>query len=513
MSYQSKEQLTLNSQELPLDMLEAEGGSDNDPIRYYIDTRTHDRYVRLLSPDNGFPLIIQLPKPCKEERVSDSIKTWEKINNEVMLDPISMKLLIEILSRFARTKRQPLFIEGPPAVSKTFLIWVAACILEMPYVRVTFSGSSTESTFIGGPQPNTEFRLNLTLQEVLGSSAVTKVVSRIEGKAVSDRTTKEQEQIEIVGIIKDNLTNNIPTVKMKVDIQMLENLFGISIIDRSNYVWKDHPMIWAVEAGGLVALDEPNLANTKIFEVLLSFLDINTTEIHVSGNRPGPVIKHKDSIIVGAQNPPKVKGRQILPGSTLSRVDHIILPPITGEFVRNLLEFFIYGRDPKMLINGSMRSGRTNVPTNFRQLEMVPLIDGIIKTITDIFVTIIGLIDNHEIGTSVSEGGNYEFDQRKIYRLLEAILSFARNQSFSEHNSRLEYEPVHWSKAIKEAMRKTFLSGMSGSETTGDYARVKAIIDNNPLWKLLDKQRPGIPSYVGGNMSGWVSGETFTPDF
>jgi len=126
-----------NKEALVLSDYEFENNNPESPIRFLCNKNNpNDRLVKI-----GREIVPVLPKP-EDPELLEHWWDWKEIEKMVCFDQPTLNLLEEVASRYNR--RQSLTVEGVPAVTKTFGIWVFAVLIGSPYYRVNMTPNSKD---------------------------------------------------------------------------------------------------------------------------------------------------------------------------------------------------------------------------------------------------------------------------------------------------------------------------------------------------------------------------------
>ncbi len=497
-------------------------GDDSSALRFYAknDDERH-QIVRMYCPEFDTPVIVRIPEMPANEKMQERITQWEHIQEQVMLDETTLWVLGEIGVRYNR--RQPMTLEGPPAVSKTFATWVFSAIIGQPYYRLSFSAGTKESNIIGSRVSDQKEIILPTVMRLLKSAGVSRQVEwrkKLIADGKEDKLTSADRDLIIV---YDNLIELLES-KALDDEEVLDaakalmSQINLELLIKSEYTWKDSPAVEIIEWGGILALDEPNTVdNTSVLEVLLPLLEVNTVSFSVSGFRP-PVVRSPDAFIVMAQNPPAVSGRSYLSDAWQSRNETVVLPNVTPEYVENILKFKMVGDDPDVRVNGKLIKGRRGVETPQKSyFESLPAdkVNVVCKSIATLHVSLSEMVSKGLIGRTKKNGGSYVFDQRDVSALVDAMIAGINRTAEETPNGGLE-EPaeINWGNVVREALREVYLSGVFGDEKTpSDYKIVYDYIDSMPLWNMLKPKNQAGHNYMGPGASAKVSGNEVVPEW
>ncbi len=462
-------------------------GGENAPLRFFVNKNNpKDTLVRIMYPGSEYPVVVRIPEAKTNPDLEAMTQYWFEIETKVMLDETTLWLLGEIASRYNR--RQPLILEGMPAVSKTFVTWVFACIVGQPYDRLSFSAGSKEQHIQGSRTPDVKIKVRTDLERLLDSKAVTKKIQRIEYKDEEKRTPVETDILLYHETLRELLKNpEVNEEEIYFTCELLQSVLNVKLLVESQYAWQDTNAVKILEGGGILALDEINtVEDIAVTEVLLPALEVNNQTIPMPKARGKHVTRHPDAMIIIAQNPISVAGRNALTDAFESRCEKVIVPNITEEYISNVLTFFMTGNDPTSRINGRLIKGRENVPTSQRKhLEFMPKRDLVIQAISTIHVKIAEMVTKQVIGRNKRDGGSYVFDQRDIAAILDAMQATIEREFVKDTATGLEPVDIDWIHVVKKSLKQVYVSCLPGDETTGDYQRVNDFIENQPIWNMM----------------------------
>lgn len=502
----SEEYIRSHFRSIDFSQYEAESGTESSPIRYYRHKEQPEkRLLRLIAPGMEFPMVVTLPEKTNNPELRGMIETWENIQNRVMLDTTALTVLYRMAERYEQ--RQPLILEGPPGVSKTFLTWVFACMVEAPYHRLSFSSGTREGQILGSRSTKQITTSVMSTYDLIRFPLFQNEFRAAERTPEDRRSERHQTLINCLDSLIYLEEAGVPVTDAGyiLTLQMLESALGknVELIHTAEYTFDDSMLVKIVEHGGVVALDEMNVpVDPAVVEALLPLFEVNNPLLPMPSEREkGHARKHRHLWTVIAQNPPKYAGRHLLSGPMESRHHKEMLGEITEEYVKNILNFFIRGNDPNVRINGKQYQGRQDVQTRYRSLEVMPQLDRAISAIAKVFVKLNEWVDNGDIGRLKKEGGAYMFDQRDVASMLDTMLTILQRQMVDEKTGELiaiKPEDIHWGHIVKEAMTLVFLNCVTGDENDreSDYYKVMTLINTLSLWNDLKNPKTGrfIPS-------------------
>jgi len=475
-------------------------GTENDAIRFLKSKdNPEDRIVRILYPGSEYPVIIQIPeKAGLPADLAESIQTWEDIQHQVMMDETTLWVIANLAARYNR--KQPVVLEGPPAVTKTFGTWVFACIIEQPYHRVSFSAGTRADDLFGSRTPDITQRVRNDIKRLLESVAVSthinsrkNALKKLEerGEDTSEQYITLESQISLFETLKQMLdAEEIDEEQVLYAALMLQELPGMTqLVHETQFSWQDSRLTKILKYGGVLALDELNVADPEVVEALLAVLEVNTRRIPMPEARlEGTLTQHPNAFAVAAQNPPNVGGgRSELSRATQSRTEFVELPGVTESYVENVLRFFMSGIESDFLVNGKMMKGRKGVETEYHKyFKQAPSLELIIKTIAQVHISFDKMVNAGEIGRkSKRDGGSYVFDQRDVTAIVSAIACTIETSYVVDTPTGLDYAEIDWEDVIKRALEQVYLTGMLDFKDDSDRERAEAVIDGLPLWGRL----------------------------
>jgi MoxR-like ATPase len=503
---------------------EAVGGNENSPIRFYAakDNAT-DRLVRVLHPDSDLPVVVRIPEAVQHEELKKLVSTWEKNEHKIMLDNTTLYVVAEILVRY--NQRQPLIVEGPPAVSKTFGSWVAATVIGVPYARINFSADTKEAAFLGAKSPENKRKVRLDISKFVNSKAVARITEEYTKIPEQQRSDKQRDFLLYMDLVKDFLKDGESAEEIFYAVELLQSAMpGAKLIYESQYEWKDAVPLLVFQHGGFIDLDELNrVGDTRVTDALLALLEVANNKIAING-RDEHVIRHPDAFIMATQNPDVAN----LPDAMESRFQKLVLPPITQEYVENILNYFMTGNGPDLRINGKVLPGQRGVMTDQRPfLENMPKRELVVKAIARFHVAVTEMVNTGAIRKTKKDGGSYVFDQRDISALLDAMIATLTRREVKEVGDKLvpiETGDISWEYVVKEAVRQVYVRCLPGDETKGDYKKVNDLLEQQPIWNALKLEqakasgKPASGDAQRNRFTGVANGKVddkgnFKPDF
>jgi hypothetical protein len=467
----------------PLDLknMEMEDPTQIDaPICFYRDKTTGERHVWIMG--ELVPVHEKPTDPILLEHWWD----WDKVKEGVSLDGDTLEILASLANRY--NTRQSFLLEGPPAVSKTFAIWVFASLVGLPYLRVPFAPDTKMSSIVGGNRPGQERKLYAgSIPDFLGK------------KYVRDQMARDTELAAVVNDIQERYQNNQDSTKPYSKITDDELMWVASRVQlNSPYEvvdnpWRESLTIYFYEHGGIIAFDEPNIVlDTSLHDGLQPLVEASTWRCPVTGRPQGDAIRHRDMCVFLAQNPMAVGNRKDLSQPIKSRGEYKVLSALTKEYIVHVLDFFMKGIEVDYLRTKHKRTtqykGRKNVSTKFRQyFEKLPFVDDLILNLANFHMIMVGLVDAHQIGTLARNGGNYIFDQRDIAAFLNSMVS-AMNHYRTERLPDGSLAAItDWEYVIREAIYGRYIEGLQEP----DRQRVEAVLDQLPLWDAIRAAESG----------------------
>lgn len=497
------------------------------PIRYFKHKEDETkRLVIIASPyKDTDDIMLQLPEKPHDPYLKQMISTWKEIQHVVMMDQEMLELIYQMGDSYGT--RLPMIIEGPPARSKTFAAWVFSTIIETPYARMTCSSGTRESYLLGSLQPSRE-RVGLyTIRDVLTNPAVLQRVRLCEkAKESKDSHLSFNDQAEISDFLTSietllelekleghlsvvegqEVTDPNPIIPGKVNLDdprvlmaydIITRRTGIQLVGETKYEYVDSKAVRVYEGGGIAIFDEFNtISDDGVQANMLPMLEARNSSFVVSSQRNPPAVKkHNDFFAIITMNPPNTIGRRQLGEPTISRTAPTTLGPVTEEYVKNIIDYFLTGNDPDIRMKEKLVQGRKNVSTPFRALEDIPYRDLVIQAITRVHTTMDQWVTNKTIGAARREGGFYVIDQRKVTAVLDLMLR-SYNHRFVETAAGLAQVDPDWVAILKSALHKVYESGVKGEilDPDSDRAKVHALIEGLPIWdKLRPDRQSGAP--------------------
>lgn len=473
-------------------------GNEDTPLKFLLaKDNEKDALVRILFPGSEYPVVVRIPEENVHPDLANLTEFWFNIENKVMLDETTLWLLGEIGSRYNR--RQPMILEGMPAVSKTFVTWVFACIVGQPYDRLSFSAGSKETEIRGGRTPDVVRKIRPDLDRVMNSVALKKRVEKLNKKPEEQRSPAENDFLLYHEVILELIAKaDADQQELFYTAELMQAIINISLIVETQLGWKDTNFSKILEHGGICALDEINtVADMRVVEIILPSIEVNNTNIPMPDARGANIKKNPDAMIIAAQNPPSVGGRSPLTDAFESRCQKVIVPNITEEYIQNVLTFFMTGNDPDIRINGKLMKGRKDVPTPQREfLENMPKRDLVIKAIAKLHVAIAEMVNKQVIGRNKREGGSYVVDQRDISAMLDSMIGTINRDMVKDTPTGIEAVDIDWVYVVKKALRECYVACLPGDETTGDYQKVNDLIEQQPIWNIINRAQNNVPVYV-----------------
>lgn len=441
-------------------------------------------YKNKEKPNQRFVLIcgvlVEVLPNSDDEQVKHHTWDWKEVGKGVMLDESTLLLLRDIALRYNR--KQPMIIEGPPAVSKTFAIWVFSSLINAPYVRIQFSSGTKPRALQGGKAFSNEKTLKRSsITEFLQSTALALIAQ--------DNAYVEKLRTKLLRILSERGEAAID----QHDLEDLADIAGLEAFETKTIDWEDTELIWGLQHGAIIALDEPNLPeDSATVEALNSVTEVTTGKLYIAGrNEP---VENAGAFFVRAQNPENVRGRKPTSDAVKSRHEARTVSPMSQQFIIDLMRFFIKGQEPSARIENISYQGRHEIKTRYRGLlEKMPMLDEVIKALAHFHMAMVSLTEKRKIGLKSKDGGSYVFDQRKIVALLDALMVIANGGVLVSTASGLE--PIikpngngNWSYALRSAITQVYLDGVQPV----DKATVASLMEKLPVWPRLAKydQRP-----------------------
>jgi hypothetical protein len=382
----------------------------------------------------------------------------------------------------AYNNRQSFLIEGPPAVSKTFAIWVFASLVGLPYKRVPFSPGTKRTDVLGGNRPGEQRKLKAgTLQKFFKEKPILFHKQRDTAYAAF------VDEVE-ADFLQKGIRPTVNTIEWIADQAGVREPFKII-----KNPWYEPDTIYLIENGGLIALDEPNVVeDTSFFDGIQQLIEPDTWIIDIP-NRPkggGKAKRHENMFVVLAQNPVNVGNRNEHSIPVKSRTEWRTKGPITREYIMSVLEFFTKGVEGDYIrteANGTKKKyrGRKNVDTKFRPyFEHLPFLDSIIAGLTEFHMTMVGIVDAKQIGSHAREGGNYVFDQRDIAAFLNSMVAVMNGYYAEQMPDGSLRQTSDWVSAIKRVMMRRYINGMQVGE---DQEKALAVLNGLPMWNEIER--------------------------
>ena len=129
----------------------------------------------------------------------------------------------------------------------------------------------------------------------------------------------------------------------------------------------------------------------------------------------------------------------------------------------------------------------------------IPHLPEVIKAIAGFHMKVLALVEGQDpttrIGKNKREGGNYVFDQRRIFSVLRAIQMATRGWRVDTDNSGNPQNILDLEQIIKGALRDVYIDGMTLGH---DQDLVTEQLEGLPIWEhLRNILPPGIKGVIG----------------
>lgn len=400
-------------------------------------TEKDKRIMRVESPyANKDAILIEIPKAPESDEAKKLIYRWKDVKNMVMFNQESFELFYDIAAAY-RTK-DPLVASGPPAKSKTFMMWVFGAAIEVPYGRLICSEKTDEEYFKGGPG-NTVDDFGIIDAEALLTQTIVGFQIKMaveEYKQLHGEKTDRKRYFEVVSFLQsvrtlldlDAHSRNEYGKPLSVTDEKLIPLYsimskftGIDLVRTREYGYNDSTLNLIFENGGICVADEfDRIKNENTQAILHAYMEPDTEEIDVDIRRtPHNIRRHPDFFFAITMNNVKP-----LPPTIESRARKIALSPVSKQYVKDILTFYFTGKDPDIWIKGKRIKGRQDVKTKLRAMERMPYRDEFIDAVVNIYAGII-----EKLGKELGKGKRNDkslmtgIDQRTIGMLVNDLLA------------------------------------------------------------------------------------------
>jgi hypothetical protein len=495
---QRQEFIRRHFEKIDFSKYEMEPGGENLAIAYYTSKEDpQDRLLRVIWPDSDYPIVFPVERTTTDEKLRSLTKTWAEKQKNVMIDEDFLDIVCEIFSR--AIMGQTHILEGQPGVSKSYAAEAAAAMAEVACVRVSYSSGTRESLFTGKTVAEQKRKLSLPIERILSFPTVTKRFAYIkaEWEESKSMTASDRDFITALSTIYELKNAGYSEDELVLAVESLSvSMGGIGLVASADRVWADSDALYVYQHGGWAIHDEPNtVEDTGVLNKLLPFAEVKTDRVSIGPERTqGEVVyRHSSYHCILTQNPPGTISRSALPEPLTSRSQTTEVPPLSSGRIKAFFTFFITGNDPELRIKNRVMKGRQNVQTDYRRLESMPKLSTVIPALTDFHLKIVDMKKKGEIGRKKTDGGNYEFDQRDIEALLDAMIGFLNRRNVVENpnGTITEKDSVDWIEVIKSSLKQVYLSGLQGTESEGDLKKVNDFINGLPLWQILEASQKG----------------------
>ena len=279
----------------------------------------------------------------------------------VCFDQPTLNLLEEVASRYNR--RQSLTVEGVPAVTKTFGIWVFAVVIGSPYYRVNMTPNSKDRAIYGGREPSGKRSLVVPLDELLGvdrdtEGIITNPNDELAGRPYLYLDPKAAEYA------KQLRARHVQGQTIDLDeVDALGNFAGVNLVQRNEFEFV--PSVWMkfLEKGGIVAVDERNVADPAIFEGALALFEAGLKRFNIPNSGLPPITRHPMYWAVSAQNQIEHGSDRFLSSKpSLSREEYVIVPPAPNKQSKTCL----FSTSGVFIPKSTLGAGNFNTQAIFR---------------------------------------------------------------------------------------------------------------------------------------------------
>lgn len=437
--------------------------------------------------------ICDLPADISARRF---IPKWESLRDNVCWDTPSALLIRDMIIRLAGGI--PSRSEGPTGVSKSFSINVLAALTGRNFIRQNYSKDSDPGDTVGRFVPS-EGKIAVSFTELLANPKLHE-----QSKEIIERA-KEQ--------------NRSLTVYESKLIAKNEGLSGLG--DDHQWRWQNGSLVAAMikdYGGSVYNADEPNLAPGNVTERENPALEKRPTfrisehegevirpltpeenDIIEKGGRIAGIVGLSDKYwYSAAQNPWGIGGGRVEESEARrNRLQDRIVEPLTTNEYEEYLSYLIHGNQPDIHWKNRTYKGEKNIKTNYRDLENVPNIDVIIKTIAEFQTDLQDLTTSGKIGAMKDiKGGSYVFTRRNMERFLDTIKASQRSlldlDSLTK-TGKLTYN-TSWHDLIMEGIYQEYLAGMYRE----DQVIVEKILEATGIENFLgvSQNNPKAPAWI-----------------
>lgn len=453
--------------------LPEEVAKSGDPITYLRHSKSGERAVAI--HNTIIPIEREGSLPLEISRL---IEPWAGgLEERTMLDAEMLFIMHRLALLYLEKK--PGHIEGPPAASKTYGCQVFASILGEPYYRQPFSVSTKVSDLFGG-------------MAVSGGAELITDMDTLRMYLSPEQSQNPQIQ-KLMHSIDAALSNGEDVVSTKkFELLFLQQLTGAPLLEKREYEWRESLTTTALQYGGILVWDEPNLVQTEGFlDAANQIMEIDSAFVIPDSKAPNrfrrkhPLFRH-----FLTSNPPDVGGREVaFSGAVMSRLSSVTVPGISQEKLKNLYHFLMTGRQPDIVFGGVRYSGRSGYKTPYLHLKDMPARDLWVETVVNMQMQLEQAVADKKIAKREERGGNHTYDLREVIRMLGAITVLMNAGSVVRNGGRLE-QNTSWSDMLKQAAMTVFVESLQQE----DQPAVRDIFLNLPIWDEIENT--SLPSWA-----------------
>jgi MoxR-like ATPase len=467
------------------------------------------RVLRIESPYTDKPsILIEIPKTSASKEAQRLIYHWKDVKNMVMFDQESFELLYDVFAAY-RTK-DPLIVSGPPAKAKTFIMWVASSMIEVPYARISCTEGTDEEQLKGAPgNIVTEFG-SLNAEELLSQTIIQKQIQMAikEYKDLTQHQSDGRRYFEVTSFLQSVRTlldldtamlketgNHLPVTDTNLLplYSIIQQFTGISLVRTREFGFIDTDLNIIIENGGMCILDEFDRIKKENIQIQMNpYMEPDTEKITVDVRRtPQTIRRHPDAWVAITINDVKA-----LPPTILSRSRKVKLERVSRQYIKNILLYYFTGNDPDIWIKGKRAKGRRDVASKLRVMENMPYRDEFIESIVNIYSRITEML-KHDLGHDTKNKSLLtDLDQRTIGMLANDLLA-----NFTSQHSMVKGEIVNikpdWYMIAMASCENIFEAGMAGDaqDIKTDRGKVHALIKEQKVFdklKALSKGKPEV---------------------